>query len=805
MSLEPDPPLPDPPAKARGEMTVGGRFAPGESIGAYVVAEYIGGGGMGEVYRATQSSLRRDVAIKVIRSEWATQRASRERFLAEQRSVGKLRHRHIVRAIDAGDSQAGPFLVMELVRGETVAATLSRHGPYDWPTACRLIRDVASGLRHIHDSGLLHRDLKPSNLIVDSEGIVKILDLGIAHRTWSESSADVSSINEAPPAWGSLDYLPPEAGQELAPLEPRSDLYSLGCTFFEMLVGRAPFADAAHSTPAAKLLAHWEQIPPPIGTLVDRVPRAVELLVAQLLEKRPDARPESASTVIEQLDQILATPVEQLEWARSEPRRFSRRALVATLAGVAVPMGVGAAWHWGQTPPPPALPEDPVVAGQIAADQVRASEGVELLGTFDTAACEVQGDWISTSRGLISPPDSQRGILQIPVLPRGEYDVKLRITPLEAPTQLMLAMVVGENLVPDYMTMTPNVKKGDVVFCADRTYEIVFKMRTTHIQIDVDGRQWEDWPVPQEPYLEREALPSRKSLFLGINFRCRVESIRLFDRDGAHERRNGAELLSQPARLDEFARYGPAIHDLAKVLRKRDGRLWHWENLTATADEEPFLMVAYQFGEPRWQTLDASELEPLERLQGPIGLQLYFVKTIPTSQFASIARVKRLMYLRLRWGGLTDAHLDLLAARHRDALRVLFCGDAVLTGAGAPALSALAQLHTLSLLNAQFDDAMMQAVGGLGTLQYLELSSSATDENLRPLLGHATLETLYIWNAKRVTAASLDVIASLPRLRVLSLYDCGIPESSRSRLESLGLPELHFSSSVSKSSANSTT
>ena len=252
------------------------------TLGRYQLQDRIAAGGMGEVWRAVDTVLERPVAVKLLHAENACQPEAVAGFLSEARHASSVSHPAITAIYDYG--QAGPsnvpYLVMELVDGPSLAASLSA-GPLDAAAAMDVIAQAAAGLDAAHEAGLVHRDVKPANLLLDRQGRVKITDFGIARIAGSQTLAGMIV--------GTPAYLAPErvAG---APASPASDVYSLGIVAYECLAGHPPFTGA----PLAVASAHRDRPLPPLpGT----VPPEVARLVAELTAKDPAARPRDAGEV----------------------------------------------------------------------------------------------------------------------------------------------------------------------------------------------------------------------------------------------------------------------------------------------------------------------------------------------------------------------------------------------------------------------------------------------------------------------------------------------------------------------------
>ncbi len=247
-------------------------------LGSYELLACIGRGASGAVYRARHLKLEQTVAVKVLDSSRSIDPDS---FLREMKTIGSLTHPNIVRATDAGEADGNHFLVMEYVDGIDAARLLFRHGPLRVADACDIARQAALGLQFVHEQSLIHRDVKPSNLLVTVQGQVKLLDLGIATR--SDEHHGVENGKARPQ--GTLDYMAPEAWNDPAAIDARSDLYSLGCTLYKLLTARVP---PKHEDVNIAALS--------------QVTRPVQRLLRDLLAKDPARRPASMQHVIDALE-----------------------------------------------------------------------------------------------------------------------------------------------------------------------------------------------------------------------------------------------------------------------------------------------------------------------------------------------------------------------------------------------------------------------------------------------------------------------------------------------------------------------
>ncbi|VTU00202.1 serine threonine protein kinase : Putative serine/threonine protein kinase OS=Gemmata sp. Wa1-1 PE=3 SV=1: Pkinase: WD40: WD40: WD40: WD40: WD40: WD40 [Gemmataceae bacterium] len=268
----------------------------GFRLGPYRILDQIGSGGMGQVFLAEHAHMRRRVAVKVLPLRLATDKAMVERFYREARAVAALDHPNIVRAHDVGCHRGTHYLVLEYIEGRSLADRLAAAGPLPVGLACAYVVQAAAGLKHAHDKGLAHRDIKPGNVLVDRDGVVKILDMGLA-RFFEDERDRITRDLDAGSVMGTADYVAPEQLTDSAAADHRADIYSLGATFYHLLTGRPPF----DGTTTAKLLAHQVRPVAPAHTVRQEVPAAVSAVVERMMAKAPADRYQSVGEVVADL------------------------------------------------------------------------------------------------------------------------------------------------------------------------------------------------------------------------------------------------------------------------------------------------------------------------------------------------------------------------------------------------------------------------------------------------------------------------------------------------------------------------
>ena len=268
-------------------------------VGKYELIRKLGGGGMGTVYLARNVTIGRTVAVKILPARLGKNATYLSRFDREARLAARLSHPNIVQVLDADESDGRRYMVMEHIEGETLQARVEREGPLEESVAVSLLRQVASGLGAAHAAGIVHRDIKPANILIDKAGVPKIADLGIA------KSADPSetALTQTAAAIGTPLYMAPEQTMSSAAVDARSDIYSLGATFYHALAGEPPFDGR---TPYEIANKHCGSPRPDLREKRPEISPGLCAIIERMMARAPEERPQTCEGLIGLLDALVA-------------------------------------------------------------------------------------------------------------------------------------------------------------------------------------------------------------------------------------------------------------------------------------------------------------------------------------------------------------------------------------------------------------------------------------------------------------------------------------------------------------------
>jgi eukaryotic-like serine/threonine-protein kinase len=400
----------------------------------YELGELVGFGGMAEVFRARDTRLQRDVAIKILRTDLARDPVFHARFQREAKNAAALNHAAIVAVHDTGETDANdgalPFIVMELVDGRTLRDVLRTEGTLSPKRAIEIVADVCQALSFSHQHGIVHRDIKPANIMIGTTGAVKVMDFGIAR-----AITDTGDLTQTAAVLGTAHYLSPEQahGEDV---DHRSDIYSLGCVLYELLTGEPPFTG---DTPVSVAYQHVRKDPTPPSKRNPAVSPALDAVVMKALAKNPDNRFQSAAEFRADLMRVYIGQTPEAPKVLSDAERSSmggspvppsRRSRLLVVLAVVVVIAVAAV-----------IAVRAFAFGDVRVPQLRSQTEQEAVSTL-------QGLGFRTTTSGVTDPDVESGLVvgtDPPADSMASRDDEVTVKVSVGPSQQKIPSVAGSS------------------------------------------------------------------------------------------------------------------------------------------------------------------------------------------------------------------------------------------------------------------------------------------------------------------------------------------------------------------------
>lgn len=801
------------------------------TLGNYLILDKLGQGGMGMVLKALHRRMDRTVAIKVMSAAGMKSPDAVQRFQREVKAAAKLTHPHIVAAHDADEANGTHFLVMEYVEGTDLSMYVKRHGPLSEERAVAWILQAARGLKYAHQRGVVHRDIKPANLLLSNEGVVKLLDMGLARIDGALS--EETALTCTGTVMGTVDYMAPEQALSAKSADARSDIYSLGISLWYLLTGRVAYEG---DSTMAKLLAHRDAPLPSLGeTPIDHVFR-------KMIAKRPEDRQQTMAEVISELEGIttfassesrtfhqaqsaqdidLATMIIKEDRVASKQRATPARSpsksgslVIGSAIGIAAMLLIG----WSLLPPAsaPSRPAPQPLPAKVT-PQVSAEAGiVDLLALVDLQADVLAGTWTREKDGLRveqrnDPVHAAR--IQISYQPPEEYNFEIEFTP-QSGEGMVSQILTRESRLFSWMmnsVLDAGVKVGfesiDGIMAKDGKSGT--KMRPEFL---VNGSRYRSRVEVRKDvirsYLNDELLVEWKgpSVRLGINPRDALRDnlhlgLSALDRAVIFHRIEVREVVgkgltdrSRSPQLTVLAKDGQSASPQQHSEPERSSR----PVITVDADRRAAEWVLNQRGEVRVAFHDevAKYFYPGDTLPtAPFRVRVISFanseQSIEDSELACLVGLTDLRELNLtKLKGFTDAGLKHMSGLTSLTKLIMFNNDEV-TDVGIQHLASLRKLEEIHIVATRVSEKGLRVFLGC-PVHSMSIGGRAVANGMLPVvLEFEELQRLNL-HGTVINDSELHRLQKLPKLEVLSLLGTSITDEGLKVLASMRLSDLNL-------------
>ena len=466
----------------QAERLLEGRYR-GFVIDGYRVREVLGVGGMGCVYIAEDRDADRKVALKVLSSKHAIDAGMLARMKLEAKAGMQIKHPNVIETYHIDSTGAVNYMVMEFMRGVSLHELVALHGPVRWPMACDMFYQAASGLQAAHKLGIIHRDIKPANVLIDSDGLTKLLDFGLAKVADNAGEEFSLAMIFGHDCLGTPDYIAPEQADDSDKVNETADIYSLGCTMYVALTGRVPFPQ---KTNAAKIKAHKTLSARPVSEIRKDVPPEVIAIVDRMMAKNPADRYQSTQELMDELK----------PFAKRQPVKFEFRQLVTLRAKQARDKE-----YAGQRQRAPAAPRSSITS----ATTWLQNSGHQLEAEIDTFASD---DTPAVRQSAPARPKAEpRRFTPIP--PRAAVPSRRNV-----PRGWMLVRLKSKQRMPLTRVKT---RIGSAIECEFKMPGTVVDSRQCFIEFDGTG-----WQLRQESRAQPTYVNGRPESYTSLRHGAKV-------------------------------------------------------------------------------------------------------------------------------------------------------------------------------------------------------------------------------------------------------------------------------------------
>lgn len=696
-------------------------------LGNYVILDKLGEGGMGMVFKARHRLMKRIVALKVLPPSMTQSADAVSRFHREVEAAAKLQHANIAGAYDADQADGIHFLVMEHVDGPNLSSLVKEIGPLAPPLAMNIISQAARGLAHAHANGVVHRDIKPGNLLVNPDGVVKILDMGLAQlQSNEENSGAKADLTQSGRIMGTVDYMAPEQALDAKTVDQRADIYSLGCTLYYLLAGRSMSPDG---TLTQKLLWHQSEPIPSLREVCPAAPEQLEEVFRNMVAKKPAERYSTMVELLSALEPLLADiPDEQLQLPTT---------------------GVG-------------LSNDP----GSSTDYNRRHGKVTMV---DRRTQEDLGATIDSSRDVRSP-------LAARPAPSKFVPLMLALALLGIAAGVGLFLLIGPALRND--PDSPAVKNGGA---NGELATLIVAANQPNARVIIDGKIVGATNGTQPYELTHELPPGEHTVKVELDGYRAIEKTVTLQRSAPFTL--NAALAALPGMLEiavDIPGVQVSIDEQAKgspIIDKGDYRL----ALQLEPGEYKVKLAAEGYvTKMQTVTVASGQTFPLKTtlVERPYRelLTWLFANAHPKVMDPVVLVTSQRPVPASRWVNVPDDYTEIAEIR---------LDNATVGNGDAPLLATARALESLSLANTQIGDEGVKALQTLTTLRKLNLAGTRITSKALSYLGEMQQLTDLDLRQTTITDASMLSVADLPKLERLHLSETEISDEGIAHLAKL--------------------
>jgi len=763
-------------------------------LGNYVLLDKIGSGGMGDVYLAQHRRMQRKVALKLLPTVMAAHVQTTQRFQREVQAAAKLSHPNIVTAHDADEAQGTHYLVMEFVEGIDLSALVKKQGVLSVEQALDYILQAARGLEYAHQEGIVHRDIKPSNMLLDKNGTIKILDMGLARIDNLGDENPVTALTQSGSVMGTVDYMSPEQAQSTRSADCRSDIYSLGCTLYYLLTGKTVYRG---ETFINKILAHRDHPIPSLSSSNVLAPLDVDAIYQKMIAKRPEDRFQSMQELIGAIENcglLKSFSAVSIEQSNPDFRHDAESERIASNPTTIMPAemfdapqetsnpGFGNNTLGGTRFEPSSEKKQPtgkrnwIIAG-LALVSLVLMAGIVFNRNTTAGTISLDIDQPDAEGAVVSVDEQQKFTIST-----GTAQKTITVAADEQQHTLKVAKAGFKTFTRQFTVKIGEIETISIRLVPLNTSEqntiVNPPKRVNHTSLDsppLTDREIAEWVIGMggsvnidgTRYSTLEELPSE---------RLNIVEIILDDTSVADE---DLERLAGLESLKFLFLRNTMISDTG-VRYLKEMQEFELQNLSLDYTQVTDVALGYIHEMPKLKRLTLigtgitnSGMKLLKDMQQLVNLNLAYLQ-IDDAGLAYLENLTNLEELRVNNTPVTDSGL-----KHLQGMRNLYylqLGSTAVTDSGLEQIEGLQSLGRLDITNCQITDSGLEHLKKLKNLKLLGLGTTAiTDEGLQQLANLPKLETLRIPETKVTPQGIAELQKALPNCNITSDFKTKTP------------------------------